>query len=193
MKLVVPLTIPCTRSMCAAASVSWITRMTGTTPPTAASKRSCAPASRAASKISSPCWREHLLVRRDDVLAGRRARAGCSRAPARCRRSAPRSGRCAGGCRRSRRASASARPRSPGAAGRRLDRVRALFQQRVQRAAHHLFAGGVIGQASHHQPARQRVDIGRGQQVAQRFGAAGSFQIRHTELVLPAASVAVIV
>ena len=49
MKLVVPFTIPCTRSMWAAASVSWITRITGTTPPTAASKRSCTPAARAAS------------------------------------------------------------------------------------------------------------------------------------------------
>ena len=40
MKLVVPLTIPWTRSTWAAASVSWITRITGTIPPTAASKRS---------------------------------------------------------------------------------------------------------------------------------------------------------
>src|SRR5437764_770840 len=47
MKLVVPFTIPCTRSTCAAASVSCMTRITGTTPPTAASKRSCTPAARA--------------------------------------------------------------------------------------------------------------------------------------------------
>ena len=48
MKFVVPFTIPWTRSMWAAASVSLITRITGTTPPTDASKRSCAPPSRAA-------------------------------------------------------------------------------------------------------------------------------------------------
>src|SRR3954454_18072176 len=81
MKLVVPFTIPCTRSMCAAASVSWITRITGTTPPTAASKRSWTPHSRAVSKISSPCsastallavttWRPARIARRMYSRAG---------------------------------------------------------------------------------------------------------------------------
>src|SRR5919201_3070849 len=62
MKFVVPLTMPATRSMCAAASVSWITRITGTTPPTAASKRSCTFAARAASYSSSPCWESTCLL-----------------------------------------------------------------------------------------------------------------------------------
>src|SRR3954466_4366793 len=56
MKFVVPLTIPCRRSTWAAASVSCSTRMTGTTPATAASKRSCTPFSRAHDHSSSP-WR----------------------------------------------------------------------------------------------------------------------------------------
>ena len=50
----VPFTMPWTRSMCAAASVSAITRIAGTTPATAPSKRSWTSFSRAASKISSP-------------------------------------------------------------------------------------------------------------------------------------------
>ena len=57
MKLVVPFTMPCTRSMWAAASVSEITRMAGTTPPTAASKRSWTPTRPATSNSCSP-WRE---------------------------------------------------------------------------------------------------------------------------------------
>ncbi len=40
MKLVVPLTIPKTLVISVAARLSWITRITGTTPATAASKRS---------------------------------------------------------------------------------------------------------------------------------------------------------
>ena len=62
MKLVVPFTMPCTRSMWAAASVSEITRMAGTTPATAASKRSCTPPARAASNSSSPCWDSSCLL-----------------------------------------------------------------------------------------------------------------------------------
>ena len=54
MKLVVPLTIPKTLVISVAARLSWITLITGTTPATAASKRSCTPAPRAASKSSSP-------------------------------------------------------------------------------------------------------------------------------------------
>src|SRR5689334_830675 len=67
--------------MCAAASVSWITRITGTTPPTAASKRSCTLAARAASYSSSPCcestcllavttWRPASIARRMYSRAG---------------------------------------------------------------------------------------------------------------------------
>ena len=44
----VPLTIPWMRSTCVTARVSWSTRTTGTTPATAASKRSDTPFSRAA-------------------------------------------------------------------------------------------------------------------------------------------------
>src|SRR5215213_9511001 len=62
MKLVVPLTIPWTRSMCAAASVSDITRIAGTTPATAPSKRSWTLFARAASKISSPNWESSCLL-----------------------------------------------------------------------------------------------------------------------------------
>ena len=69
------------------------TRITGTTPATAASKRSCTPCSRAAAHSSSPCWREQLLVGGDDVAARRASRAGRSRAPGRARPSARRSGR----------------------------------------------------------------------------------------------------
>src|SRR3954451_17739806 len=56
MKLLVPLTIPVTRSTWAPASDSCSTRMIGTTPPTAASKRSWTPLARAQSHSSSP-WR----------------------------------------------------------------------------------------------------------------------------------------
>src|SRR4051794_21841005 len=54
MKLVVPLTMPWMRSTCAAASVSCSTRMTGTTPATAPSKRSWTSCSRAVVHSSSP-------------------------------------------------------------------------------------------------------------------------------------------
>ena len=57
----VPFTIPWTRSMWAAASVSDMTRMAGTTPATAPSKRSCTWLARAASKISSPNWESSCL------------------------------------------------------------------------------------------------------------------------------------
>ena len=62
MKLVVPLTIPCTRSIVAPASDSCSTRMTGTTPATAPSKRSWTPCSRAASHSSSPWWESSCLL-----------------------------------------------------------------------------------------------------------------------------------
>src|SRR5829696_7862112 len=54
MKFVVPFTIPKTFVISVAARLSWITRITGTTPATAASKRSWTPPSRAAAKSSSP-------------------------------------------------------------------------------------------------------------------------------------------
>ena len=50
----VPLTIPWMRSTCAPASDSCSTRMTGTTPATAPSKRSCTWCSRAVAHSSSP-------------------------------------------------------------------------------------------------------------------------------------------
>ena len=70
MKLVVPFTIPCTRSMWAAASVSEITRMAGTTPATAASKRSCTPASPRRLEQLLAVARDQLLVGGHEVLAG---------------------------------------------------------------------------------------------------------------------------
>ena len=73
---------------------------------------------------------EQLLVGGDDVAAGLAARAARTRAPGRCRRSAPRPGRCARGSRRSRRGCASGRPRARAAGptcG--LDRVGALLDQ----------------------------------------------------------------
>src|SRR5215207_3705316 len=48
--------------MWAAASVSDITRIAGTTPATAPSKRSCTPPRRAASKTSSPCCESSCLL-----------------------------------------------------------------------------------------------------------------------------------
>ena len=66
----VPLTIPWIRSTCAAASDSCSTRMTGTTPATAPSKRSCTPCSRAQLPQLLAVRREQHLVGRDDVLAG---------------------------------------------------------------------------------------------------------------------------
>src|SRR4051812_47883386 len=62
MKFVVPLTIPWMRSTCAAASVSWSTRMTGTTPATAPSKRSWTACSRAVAHSSSPCEASSSLL-----------------------------------------------------------------------------------------------------------------------------------
>ena len=62
MKLVVPFTIPNTFVISVAARLSWITRITGTTPATAASKRSWTPALRAASNSSSPCCATSCLL-----------------------------------------------------------------------------------------------------------------------------------
>ncbi len=88
----VPLTIPKTFVISVAARLSWITRMTGTTPATAASKRSWTPASRAASKSSSPCWAMSCLLAVTTWRPAAQRRAARSRGPARCRRSArPRS------------------------------------------------------------------------------------------------------
>ena len=70
MKLVVPLTIPCTRSIRAPASDSCSTRITGTTPATAPSKRSCTPNSPAAAGQLVAVLGEQLLVGCDDVPAG---------------------------------------------------------------------------------------------------------------------------
>src|SRR6188472_598467 len=80
MKLVVPLTMPKTLAISVTPKLSWITRTIGITPATAASKRSCTPASRAASKSSSPCWASSCLLA---VTTGRLARSAastCSRA-----------------------------------------------------------------------------------------------------------------
>ena len=74
MKFVVPLTMPWTRSTCAAASDSCSTRMTGTTPATAASKRSCTPCSRAHAHSSSPCWQSSCLLAVTTCLPARIAR-----------------------------------------------------------------------------------------------------------------------
>ena len=74
MKFVVPLTIPNTFVISVAARLSWITRMTGTTPATAASKRSWTPASRAASKSSSPNWAMSCLLAVTTWRPARRAR-----------------------------------------------------------------------------------------------------------------------
>ena len=73
MKLVVPLTIPNTFVISVAARLSWITRITGTTPATAASKRSWTPASRAAAKSSSPCWAISCLLAVTTCLPAARA------------------------------------------------------------------------------------------------------------------------
>ena len=70
MKLVVPLTIPWMRSTCAAASDSWSTRITGTTPATAASKRSWTPCSRASRPQLLAVLGEQLLVGGHDVAPG---------------------------------------------------------------------------------------------------------------------------
>ena len=114
MKLVVPFTMPCTRSMWAAASVSEITRMAGTTPATAASKRSWTPASPAALEQLLAVAGHELLVGGHEVLAGAGWRSARTSAPGPCPRSARRSGRCGRGCRRSRRGCGSARPTARG-------------------------------------------------------------------------------
>src|SRR3954466_8415107 len=80
MKLVVPLTIPWMRSTCAAASVSCSTRMTGTTPATAPSKRSWTPCSRAQLHSSSPCEARSSLLAETTCLPARMAASTYSRA-----------------------------------------------------------------------------------------------------------------
>ena len=74
MKLVVPLTIPKTLVISVPARLSEITLITGTTPATAASKRSWTPASRAAAKSSSPCWATSCLFAVTTCLPARSAR-----------------------------------------------------------------------------------------------------------------------
>src|SRR5215218_2189356 len=64
MKFVVPFTIPSTRCTFETTSASRSTFTTGIAAHTAASKRSCTPASDAAANSSVP--RDELLVRRDD-------------------------------------------------------------------------------------------------------------------------------
>ncbi len=100
MKLVVPLTIPWTRSILAPASDSWSTRITGTTPATAPSKRSCTPFAAGRLPQLLAVLREQLLVGGDDVAARARSPAARSRAPGRSRRSARRSGPSARAARR---------------------------------------------------------------------------------------------
>src|SRR3712207_1629297 len=68
--------MPCTRSMRAPASDSWSTRMTGTTPATAPSKRSCTPCSRAVAHSSSPCWESSCLLAETTCLPARTPGAG---------------------------------------------------------------------------------------------------------------------
>ena len=80
MKLVVPLTIPNTLVISVAARLSWITRITGTTPATAASKRSWTPFSRAVSNSSSPCWATSCLFAVTTWRPARSARSTYSRA-----------------------------------------------------------------------------------------------------------------
>ena len=87
----VPLTIPWTRSIVAPASDSWSTRITGTTPATAPSKRSCTLVRAGRLPQLLAVLREQLLVGGDDVAAGAHRRAARTRAPARSRRSARRS------------------------------------------------------------------------------------------------------
>ncbi len=79
MKFVVPLTIPCTRSISAPASDSCSTRMTGTTPATAPSKRSCTSCERAASHSSSPCCESSCLLAVTTWRPARMARSRYSR------------------------------------------------------------------------------------------------------------------
>ncbi len=79
----VPLTIPCTRSIVAPASDSWSTRMTGTTPATAPSKRNCTPLTRASSHSSSPWWDSSCLLAVTTCLPARIASRRYSRAGSR--------------------------------------------------------------------------------------------------------------
>src|SRR6478735_114437 len=80
MKFVVPLTMPWIRSTCAAASVSWSTRMTGTTPATAPSKRSWTWCSRAVVHSSSPWEASSSLLALTTCLPARMAFRTYSRA-----------------------------------------------------------------------------------------------------------------
>src|SRR4029077_2621915 len=75
MKLVVPLTIPKTFEIAVTPKLSWIVRTIGITAATAASKRSCTPASRATPKSSSPCLASSCLLA---VTTGRPARIASS-------------------------------------------------------------------------------------------------------------------
>ena len=72
--------MPWIRSTCAAASDSCSTRITGTTPATAASKRSCTPCFRAHAHSSSPCWESSSLLADTTCLPARIARSTYSRA-----------------------------------------------------------------------------------------------------------------
>src|SRR3954447_19205853 len=83
MKFVVPLTIPWMRSTCAPASVSCRTRMTGTTPATAPSKRSCTLCSRAVLQSSSPWEASRSLLAETTCLPARMAFSTYSRAGSR--------------------------------------------------------------------------------------------------------------
>src|SRR4051812_38615477 len=74
MKFVVPLTIPNTFDISVTPKLSWITRMIGITPATAASKRSWTPASRARANSSSPCCASSCLFAVTTGLAASSAR-----------------------------------------------------------------------------------------------------------------------
>ena len=76
----VPLTIPKTLAISVTPKLSWIVRTIGITAATAASKRSCTPASRATAKSSSPCWASSCLLAVTTGLPARSAASTCSRA-----------------------------------------------------------------------------------------------------------------
>ena len=80
MKLVVPFTIPWMRSIGVTDSDASSTRTTGTTPATAASKRSLTPCARAVSNSSSPCWESSSLFALTTSLPARMATSRNSRA-----------------------------------------------------------------------------------------------------------------
>src|SRR6516225_833998 len=80
MKLVVPLTIPCTRSIGVAESDSSSRRTTGTAPATAASNRSLTSCSRAVSNSSSPCCESSCLLALTTSFPACMARSRYSRA-----------------------------------------------------------------------------------------------------------------